>query len=66
MLSRPNIRTARCSWGVAIILRLADGSILMPLLLPSQAAEKRIHPKSTWVGYRVVIMLAELVSIISL
>lgn len=38
----------------------------MPLLLPSQAAEKRIHPKSTWVDYRVLIMLAELVPLISL
>jgi hypothetical protein len=37
---------------------LADGSIFMPLLLPSQAAEKRIHPRNTWASVETAIMPA--------
>jgi hypothetical protein len=38
------------------MLRLADRGIFM-LLLPSQATEDRIHPRNTWAGVGVVIML---------
>jgi hypothetical protein len=57
MLLRPDIRTPRCLCRVvAIVSRLADRGIFM-LLLPSQATQKRIHPKNTWAGVGVDFML---------
>jgi hypothetical protein len=58
MLLRPDIRTPWRCCETAIMLRLADGSIFMPLLLPWQAAEKRIHPRNTWASVETAIMPA--------